>query len=140
MALSADKKRIISSEDKIKCRTFPLASAAELYEGALVGVDASLYAKEAAKTTKAVGVCRGYIKNASSTAVDTTQYVTVDYGHVEYFANTAAAYSHLHKKVYAHADNSLSITSLTSAVSYIGRIVRVYLSTGYDVEILPEIS
>jgi len=141
MALSANKSREINDMESLKQRSFYVVSAAEIYEGACITVNTSGYAKEAAAGEQPVGIAQNYVKNASATAVTSTAdgMVTVNYGHIETFANTNAAVSQINDAVYALADDTVSITSSTSGIP-IGYIIDLTLSTEYKVRILPNLT
>ena len=138
MALTQSKQRkFYDSTGKMWQRGYSLGSGVELYAGALIGMDDSGYAVEASTANKFVGVNRGYVKNETADAVDTTQACEVDLGQVETIANTNAALSDIGKAFYAYADDTVSRTA-GSAPHLAGYCVDVIVSTSVDIRILAD--
>lgn len=74
-----------------------------------------------------MGVAMDYKANAT-TAIDTTNRIVVETGQVEYFAYSTASYTHLRKKFYAVADDT--VTTVASTSNYVGFAIGYISSAG----------
>ncbi len=86
-ALSADKKRVTRNVGGMKTATILLADSQTVYEGAMIMRNSSGDPAVGADTASCVfiGVANAAV---TSSTTNTTKFVTVEYGHEEWFAST----------------------------------------------------
>jgi len=133
MALTASKFRQVKEIDKATNRSFPIASNQTLYEGAIVAISTTGYAKIQAASLKCVGIALD-TKSNTTTTLDTTKRVDVQTGHLEYFPYTSATATNINRSFYATADDTISPAASTN--NFLGVCVGFVSSTGVWLRVL----
>lgn len=115
---------------------FPVKTGVTIYKGALVGVDATGYAKPAATTDKRiVGVA--YETVAAGAAASGTSTCRVSRKGSFQFAGSGLAITNVGDKVYVTDDNT--VTTVATATIQVGVVTEFLSATSVRVAITPNI-
>ena len=127
MALTANREldRFVDQE----LRTFPVGSAVQIYKGALVGMAPAGVVRSLVAGDRFLGVAYEEADNSSGASGD--QKIRVYTSGDFVLPLTGVATSDLLKKVYATADNTISLTAGPKS-SFVGYVIGVH-ATNYAV-------
>lgn len=121
MALTANKERITQRPDLAFETYFNVAASLEIFQGALLSVDASGNIVKAVSTARCAGVAYEYYNNTVASPT-TTKPLRVEYNHIEQFTLAGVTDAAIDTLVYATADDTLTLTPNTCIVGYIRKI------------------
>lgn len=124
MALSADKRRVISNASATKSATLPVAASQTIYRGALLCMDADGYVIPAADTAGLafVGVAAEFVDNSAGS--DGDKEVVCEWGQTEEVDASGLAQTQVGKLVVVSDDATVTDAAAATNDVACGRLVK----------------